>query len=354
MPQQHDFTRPNLKGAVNNIDTETSPRTDYLDGWRGVSILCVLQGHFIALPIPVDFGRFGVCMFFALSGMLMSNLLFIERQPLSKFYRRRISRIVPTFVLFVTTMFTLSGLWNTAFSWNEFISTLLFTRTYFPYPGIWKTEIPIGHIWSLNIEEHSYIFMSFLTLLPFLKRREGPFLIAGGATCIVIGFIYVRLGSSAPFWGPLGTEVAASFLLMSAGYRLVCDRVRQYVPPWLPVLSLVLAMYLSQGGSWWMQPMASPVLLAFAVNHLPETRPWFKTLLSSQALRLAGLCSFSIYLWQQPFFSTKAIFPGGPYSALACAVIVSLLSYHLVEKPSRTWLNRNWKSWLPVQAVQQH
>jgi peptidoglycan/LPS O-acetylase OafA/YrhL len=84
MPQQHDFTRPNLKGAVNNIDTETSPRTDYLDGWRGFNTLRA-PGHFIALPIPVDLGRFGVCMFFALSGMLMSNLLFIERQPLSKF-----------------------------------------------------------------------------------------------------------------------------------------------------------------------------------------------------------------------------------------------------------------------------
>lgn len=297
-------------------------------------------------------GNFGVCMFFSLSGMLMSRLLFIERQALSLFYRRRISRVFPTFIVFVLSMFALVDVWKSAFTWSEWLSTLFFLRTYFPYPGIWKSDVPIGHLWSLNVEEHSYMLMSLVTLLPLLRKREGHFLLACGSACIVIGFIYVRLGSNAPSWGALGTEVAASFLLFSAGYRLVCDHVRKYVPPWSPILALFIAAFLSQGGPWWMRPMASPFLLAFAVNHLPEAYHWFKTGLSSRALRQAGLCSFSIYLWQQPFYSTMATFPGGPYSALGCALLVSLFSYYLIEQPSRTWLNKNWTSWFSFRTRQ--
>lgn len=324
-------------------------RTDYLDGWRGISIACVLQGHFIQLPF--DLGAFGVNMFFCLSGMLMGNLLFIQRQPLPSFYRRRISRIFPAFVVFVVAMFALSDFWGRTFQWTEFWATLFFVRTYFPYPGIWKTGMPLGHIWSLNVEEHSYMFMSFLGLVPIFRQREWCVLMLCGTACIVTGFLYVRLGAIAPFWGGLGTEVAASYLLISSGYSLICNKVRKYIPPWLPLLTLVAAIVISQRSPWWLQPMASPFLLAFSVNHLSETAEWFRSALSKKLLCKIGLWSFSIYLWQQPFYSIKSTLPGGPLVALASAFGVALLSFYMVEKPSRTWLNKNWRSWDPLKAL---
>ena len=53
---------------------------------------------------------------------------------------------------------------------------------------------------------------------------------------------------------------------------------------------------------WWASMVLSPFLLAFAVNHLSETPPFFRTLLAFPPLRLLGIWSYSIYLWQQPFY----------------------------------------------------
>lgn len=334
------------KKIKKNQSMQELPRARYLDGWRGLSILCVLQGHFFNLPI--DLGGFGVCMFFSLSGMLMSNILFIQRQPLSKFYRRRISRIFPAFILFAASIFLLSELWGQEPKLNEFISTILFTRTYYPFPGIWNTGMPIGHIWSLNVEEHAYVFMSLLTAISIIRKKEAFFLVGCGAICIFNGFLYIKLGDNAPFWGALGSEVAASFLLISAGYHLMVDRFKIHVKPWLPIFALLASICINQIGLWWMHPMASPILLAVAVNHLSDSYAWFHKNLSALPLRKIGLWSFSIYLWQQPFYSVKNNFVLGAIGALAFAMTVALISFYVVEQPIRTWLNKNWNSWLPL------
>lgn len=323
-----------------NAGSTASERIGHLDGWRGLSILCVLQGHFLSIP-GLDFGGFGVLMFFCLSGRLMSHLLFEKRQSLALFYRRRLSRIFPAFALFVVAMFALAVHQGRAFSAMEFASTLFFTRTYFPAPGIWATGMPIGHLWSLNIEEHAYLLMSLLTLLWIARGREGLILIAAGCLCILTGFLYVKLGQRAPFWGSLGTEVSASYILIAAGYRLLCSHVRPFVPPVLPFAALALAAWISQASPvWWLGQALNPFLLAFAVNHLSEGVSWFRSLLSQWPLRQFGLWSFSIYLWQQPFYASKEAL--GMPTALVLAMAAGLLSFYGVERPAREWLNLRW------------
>ena len=63
-----------VKLAVNHGKSELS-RVDYLDGWRGIAILLVLMEHFFGVR-EINVGRMGVDVFFVLSGMLMSNILF--------------------------------------------------------------------------------------------------------------------------------------------------------------------------------------------------------------------------------------------------------------------------------------
>jgi peptidoglycan/LPS O-acetylase OafA/YrhL len=330
----------NAARARGLADHGRNERLDYLDGWRGLSILCVLQGHFLTVP-GIDLGGFGVLMFFCLSGRLMSHLLFEKHQSLGLFYRRRLSRIFPAFALFVIGMFAMAASDGRAFSWAEFTSTLLFTRTYFPASGIWATGMPIGHLWSLNIEEHAYLLMSLLTLLWVARGREGVILIAAGILCIFTGFLYVKLGQRAPFWGSLGTEVSASYILIAAGYRLVCSRVRPHVPPWLPLVALLMAVSISQASPvWWLGQALNPFLLAFAVNHLSEGFSWFRSVLSRLPLRQFGIWSFSIYLWQQPFYASKDIL--GMPAALTLAIGAGLVSFYVVERPAREWLNLKW------------
>jgi len=289
-------------------------------------------------------GRLGVDVFFCLSGFLMSGILFIQRQPLSKFYKRRISRILPAFFLFVISMYLFATFLSMQFTSAELISTLLFLRTYFPaHPGIWGTKVPIQHVWTLNIEEHCYIFMSLLVLLRVFRGRENVVLILAGTVCIGIGILYAKLGNQAPRWGELGSEVAASHLLIAAGYRLICDRYKIKVLPYLPLLTLVAAVVCYyRFVPWWSHIILSPFLLAFTVNHLSQTYDEFKSILSTRLLRLLGLWSFSIYLWQQPFYLYISSIPGGTVTALAGALAMGLLSYYLLEQPSRTWLNKRW------------
>lgn len=72
----------------------------HLDGWRGLAIATLLVGHFFPVP-GINFGTVGVNLFFVLSGLLMGRLLFEKQEPISRFYRRRIARIIPAHVAFL-------------------------------------------------------------------------------------------------------------------------------------------------------------------------------------------------------------------------------------------------------------
>ena len=101
------------------MDHVTSPheRLDYLDGWRGLAIALVLQSHF--LPIDgFDSGILGVDIFFCLSGLLIAKLLFIKRTPLITFYERRINRILPVFILFLSVMYLLAYFEGKQIDWT--------------------------------------------------------------------------------------------------------------------------------------------------------------------------------------------------------------------------------------------
>lgn len=74
-------------------------RFEVLDGWRGISILLVLVGHWI--PLSPQAGKVngavsatGMAIFFILSGFLITSLL-IRDQNVVNFLIRRLMRIIP-------------------------------------------------------------------------------------------------------------------------------------------------------------------------------------------------------------------------------------------------------------------
>ncbi len=317
-------------------------RVSYLDGWRGLAILLVLEAHFIGFA-SVDTGRLGVDIFFVLSGFLMSRILFIKRVPLAIFYKRRISRIIPVFLIFVVITYASDFLLLNTGEWKNVFYTIAFIRTYLPIEsGIWDATIPIGHLWSLNVEEHCYILLSTLTLLNLTKGREGVMLILSGIISIVIQISYIEIPSITPHDYDLRTEVVASHLLLSAGYHLIHHKFTRYIRPWMPILSFSIAVLCyTEMFPWWSSMIVSPFMLAFTVNHLSETYKFIHSLLSLSIMRLMGIWSYSIYLWQQPFFSYKGEFP---FEILAVipAMILGLLSFYCFENPIRSWLNSKW------------
>jgi peptidoglycan/LPS O-acetylase OafA/YrhL len=323
-------------------------RIDYLDGWRGVAILLVLMDHFFHISWA-SLGRMGVDVFFVLSGMLMSNILFVKKVPLSIFYKRRISRIVPVFFIFITTLSLSSYLFNLSNEHNNYLYNLFFIRAYFPEtPSLWDAGVPVGHLWSLYVEEHCYIILSIITLIScFYKRSYLPILILGIAS-ILIKYFYIRFPDFAPLNSNLRTETVASYLMISAGYFLIKSRVEHLIPSWLPVFTFALALlcYTPYSPHWTAEWTLAPFLLAFTVNHLNIVSEKIKILLSYTPLRLIGIWSFSIYLWQQPFYFYGAKHQyafefAGPIFMLA-STGVGALSFYLIENPIRKYLNNKW------------
>ncbi|MES0128269.1 acyltransferase [Mesorhizobium sp. M0029] len=142
-------------------DKAARARLAYLDGWRGLSIALVLIGHFFPVP-GINLGVLGVEFFFVLSGRLMGEILFIERFPLKKFFKRRFSRIYPALLVFVTS--AMIGLSSTfiAFKWKAALTALTFT---YNYAGILITRAgALDHIWSLCVEEHAYIILALISV----------------------------------------------------------------------------------------------------------------------------------------------------------------------------------------------
>lgn len=320
-----------------------------LDGWRGLAIAAVLEGHFAGV-IPGRTGRLGVDAFFALSGYLMAGLLFIGRQPLKTFYKRRISRILPVFLVFTLTAYGLGLLLGWQFTTAEFFATLLFLRTYVPFtPDIVRSAVPITHLWSLNVEEHAYIAMSGLRLVSFFKRRMDLILLGIGTLAVLISLLYQLAGDAAPHWKEKGTEEACAPLMLAAGYRLWRARRPVDRHPWLATVATVMAVLpymravaelpsLVKLGLYY----GAPFWFAIAVNHLPESVGPLRRVVTFRPLQFVGLWSYSIYLWQQPFYAHQHALPGGPVVALTLALLVSLASYYYLERPIRNWMNAHW------------
>ncbi len=319
-----------------------SERIDYLDGWRGLAILVVLVAHFGHLE-RTNIGLFGVELFFVLSGLLMARILYEQRMPIGEFYRRRIARIFPLFYLFVFTILIMEMARGAHVSWKEALSLSTFTRTYVGY--VFNDPFPVHHLWSLNVEEHCYLLLALVAMSALLRRRAALTLITlSMLTFVAMGVHHLLQGHTRPYL--FNTECAATALLLSAGYRLVHPRVS--VPSWAPVLALVVTPFFylpTTPGATSTQLAAQlaipPFLLAFAVNHLAVSPAWFLNLLRARWLRLLGVISYSVYMWQQPLYLSSDRFPW--HTAVLCALLIGAASFYLYESPLRRWLNTHWQ-----------
>ncbi|WLI88912.1 acyltransferase [Massilia sp. R2A-15] len=331
-----------------------TPNVRYLDGWRGLAILCVFIGHFTYRPALDWAGEFGVQLFFALSGFLMANLLFIKKVEMRDFFARRLSRVVPTFILFVIIMYVYATKFQTTRyvpPSMELFATFSFLRTYLPTElSIWSTFWPIGHIWSLNVEEHSYIFLAIGSMLT--RRARGASLACiflSGSVLLSIWFCICYAAhppsGAAPWF--IRSECAALALIAAAAIRTVRNAVEhpilESVSRLLPVLWVVIAMacistYKHRGG----QHIIAPLCLALAINYLDKIPGMMKTALSNPVLGWFGKCSFSLYLWQQPFF--VAVVSDELPKLIGCTLAIAsgAISFYAFENPVREKLNRKW------------
>lgn len=323
----------------------------YLDGWRGVAILFVLIDHFG----PHRFwylGRLGVVLFFVLSGLFMGRLLFIKRVPLSSFFAKRFSRIIPTFWAYVAVMWVYANFYQPKtvhVGMGELATLLTFTSTYFL--SLWEAKWPIGHLWSLNVEEHAYAFLAIGAAVIAKSRGKISassflaFTVTAVCTVIVLYMSEVVVVTGSPW--RIRSEVACLGLMTSAA---ICVWREQGRMNWmktriLPLAALAVGIvsFVPTGSFQWnFSILIAPILFAFAVNYASDFPEIIKRALSLRVLRWFGTCSFSIYLWQAPFYDASIAYGTPRALCLLGTLIAGALSFYIIENRARIYLNRKW------------
>ena len=331
-----------MRGTTVEMSGQSAERQPIYDSWRGVAVLCVLVGHYFWNP-GINVGRFGVELFFVLSGTLMAKLLFDERQPLLDFAVRRFSRIYPMLAVFIAVVAALAIALPQlgALTYLDIVSGLTFTFNNVHASADAGASIgPIAHIWSVCVEAHSYLILGAIA---FAHRRwRVPVL----PTILIIAGLMMAYGvvlhlASPQYYGVYWrTEVRAASVLIGAACYLSVARIPERIGSWtFAALPILLASFIFQT-----DPVPDPIkytvgttLAALSLTLLARQHGGLLSkLASAPPLVFLGTISYSLYLWQFPL-----LYFGGNRIVLAgVALLLSCLSCWLVEKPARRALNR--------------
>jgi len=169
------------------------PRLFGLDTLRALAILVVVFYHltvFGELPWRIlcvtDFGWMGVDLFFVLSGFLIGQqvlkpYLTGRRPSITEFYRRRMYRILPAYLVVLALYFLVPG-WRESPRLPSLWKFLTFTMNF----GISFDRHAFSHAWSLCVEEHFYLVLPLLVLL-LMRRPSARKTVATLITVLLFG-----------------------------------------------------------------------------------------------------------------------------------------------------------------------
>jgi peptidoglycan/LPS O-acetylase OafA/YrhL len=332
-----------------------SNRIPSLDGLRTISIALVIIGHWLHVlgyGNAGNLGNLGVRVFFVISGFLITGLLLKELEKTSdvnllKFYFRRTLRIFPPFYFYLLVVF-FAGLLG--FIYIPFKS-LLFASAYasdYANPSNWL----LGHTWSLAVEEQFYLLFPTVLLILGIRKTK-VFLCLVVLASPLIRLADFRFFGSEPIWVIKGFHANMDALAMgcllalfykrlhaSAFYRKLLKSKIVFVAP----LIILLANSQSEhphiflGLSFSIINLLAAFCIDWAVTNYDST---FGRILNSAPAVTLGTMSYSIYLWQQPFFNpdNPGFLTQTPFNFIGLAAM-TLISYYAVEKYSLRWRQR--------------
>lgn len=380
-----------------------------LDGVRGLAVLAVMLCHFVwyapesqTYPIPDSFakygvealktGRYGVDLFFVLSGFLITGILFDaknDKHYFRNFYARRTLRIFPLYYGALLLMFVILPRFMSFDSPGEqriiesqgwlwlYMSNM---KSAFVMPEYWQQgKLWMGHFWSLAIEEQFYLVWPLVILL--LNRRQAMI----ACVLMIFGAPLVRMGlflalqptpaeaeAGAPLLGLYATifftlskvDTLAIGALMALSARSPGGITRYAkLAPWTLILAGVLLApmlvlkYPKFGfvGAFGESAKLSLIclfcgsLLVLAANSTPKQLiGWFFTL---GVMRFLGKYSYGLYVWHEllaPLFHgrlgaeslDRALGLNNWYLATGLniliagtiSILIALISWNILEK----------------------
>jgi peptidoglycan/LPS O-acetylase OafA/YrhL len=168
-----------LPAADTAVGTRDPGRLDEIDALRAIAMSAVVAEHCRILP----FGWMGVWLFYVISGFVVTTSLVSRPAEtpgalLYHFYARRMARILPIYLAYVTIGFLVSAASQGRFEWTPFLSLLFFFNNFQSAfaNGVFK-GFPVGHLWTISVEMQFYLVFGFAFAL--LSRRGLRLLLIG-------------------------------------------------------------------------------------------------------------------------------------------------------------------------------
>jgi peptidoglycan/LPS O-acetylase OafA/YrhL len=343
------------------------------DGLRGVGVLIVVSSHLeVILPIPtllvIPGGTVSLDLFFVLSGFLITTLLLREQARYGRigkfaFYRRRVLRLLPALLVVIVAIILFASLTHT-WAKTEVQSILSVSFYYSNYyvaasPNAYCANLAPGfqHLWSLSFEEQFYFVWPWVTiaLLSIRTRlRTVVIVLLSLITLVAVhrALSYNGIGS----WCSLfhRTDTRADSILWGALLAHVWVRGREpkhgvRIAAWIAAAFLVICMpfadltgpFLYRGGLVAIDVACAVLILAildgrWIGRHLFELKPFVAL----------GLVSYAFYLWHLPVFYGVRYFDLQwndvirVVVAYAVTLLLTLLSWFLLERPMMRWKDR--------------
>jgi peptidoglycan/LPS O-acetylase OafA/YrhL len=363
------FPRINDKGAGEEQLAAASAilpsQIPTLDGWRAVAILLVLMAHSGAsifgdrgllpnaqLAMASSKGGFGVSIFFAISGFLITARLLDEQRSsgrisLSSFYLRRAFRILPAAMtcLAITSLFGAIGAIEVG--WREVVGAALFFRNYMPK----QPDIYTEHFWSLSVEEHFYALWPLLLILFTRGGWARTWVVACALTVALWHAVDLRYHltiteAAAGQWMAPRSDHCFDRLLWGCWMAMLLkdpvwyERLARWVTPaTLPVLIVLLLVNgVAKPFGNDVDVFARVIVPAAIAATCIAPMSLAGRFLDAAPMRWVGRVSYSLYLWQQiwllapeGFVNTFGRLHG--VVALTGTFLCAYASYRYVERP---------------------
>jgi len=343
------------------------PYVKSLDKLRGIAVLLVLFTHTpnvlkgqIALWFQAYFepGYIGVDLFFALSGFLITRILLADKErgaTMRGFWIRRAVRIFPAAYLTLAVV----AVWRPGpeLPWvATYTSNFYFLGQHAPSP--------LGHTWSLAVEEHFYLVWPLL--LFGLSRSKSLLVILGGLIPLAAAtawFVIARYPAEQLAY--LGHITPARILTLALGSLLAFaePQLRERPRRWAAAGLVGLVVGYTWAFAGFMSPAlrstvgfhhlfgfalfsSSVVLLFIEADRLTLPRA---TAALGTPLAFIGRVSYGLYLYHLPIFYAFGVrdhAAGGTLSggrmalAISTSFVVAVVSYYSFERPLLRWGRR--------------
>lgn len=331
-----------------------------INGLRALAVLAVVFYHFGVYGFLGGFS--GVDVFFVISGYLMAKIVVDGLRggkfSLVNFYLSRARRIIPALLVVVVAVLLIGWFLLMPHDYQMlgrharesvfFMSNLRFMDEAGYFDSAANTKWLL-HTWSLSVEWQFYFFYPLILMAVFRVIKS-----MRGLLCVHVLFLLVSFGASvylsqydsakAFFWLPsrawellLGSVVY--FMASSLALSLIQRKILAFLG-----FALILASVLWVDSSLaWPGLWAIPAVLGAGLVILASDQGIWLT--SARPMQWVGERSYSLYLWHWPvvvllvYLELEQRVEWIAFGILL-SLILSHLSFHLVEMRTRTSLSR--------------